>query len=159
MRRADREITDPNEIEAILKKARFLHLGLMDGDTPYVVPLHYGYRYEDGKLTLFMHGAPEGKKLDLIRADPHAFVEIDTDETPISGGDVPCKYGAAFASVMAAGTARILTDPQEKIEGLEILMLTQTGRAFSFTEQMAASVQMIRFDADTLSAKRKPMPM
>ncbi len=159
MRRADREITDLSEIEAILKKARFLHLGLVDGTAPYVVPLHFGYRLDGDKLTLYMHSALEGRKLDLIRANPQAFAEIDVDETPISGGDVPCKYGAAFASVMGAGTATIVSDPQEKIAGLELLMRNQTGRDFAFTEQMAAMVQVIRLDVEVLTAKRKPLPM
>ena len=52
MRRKDREITDPEQIRAILGRARVLHLGLYDGEYPYVVPMHYGFTFEDGKLTL-----------------------------------------------------------------------------------------------------------
>lgn len=159
MRRTDREITDLSEIEAFLKQARFLHLGLVDGAAPYVVPLHYGYRMDGGRLTLYMHSAPEGRKLDLIRANSQAFVEIDVGETPISGGDVPCKYGAAYASVMGAGIASLVSDPQEKIAGLQLLMRHQTGRDFVITEQMAETVQVIRVVVETLTAKCRPMPM
>ena len=157
MRRKDREITDLAEIEKIIQKARILHLGLVDGDMPYVVPLHYGYVLEDGKLTFYMHGAKEGRKLDLIRANPKTFVEIDTDEVPISGGDIACKYGASFASVMGSGRASIVEDAAEKIRGLNALMKTQTGREFAINEQMAASVAVIRVDVDEFTAKRKPM--
>lgn len=157
MRRKDREITDLAEIEKIIRKARVLHLGLLDGDAPYVVPLHYGYILETGKLTFYMHCAKEGHKLDLIRANPKAFVEIDTDETPISGGDDPCKYGASYASVMGGGRARIVEDTAEKMGALAILMRTQTGREFAINEQMAASVAVIRVDIDEFTAKRKPV--
>ena len=152
MRRKDREITDLGEIEDILKRARVLHLGLLDGDTPYVVPLHYGYTLEDGRLTFYIHGAKEGRKLDLIRANPSAFIELETDVTPISGGDVPCAYGSTFASVMGGGKAVIVEDAEEKIRALNVLMQTQTGRAFPITEQMAAGVAVIRVDVDSFTA-------
>ncbi len=42
MRRKDREITDIETIRSILDKAKVLHLAMIDGDRPYVVPLHYG---------------------------------------------------------------------------------------------------------------------
>ena len=45
MRRKDREIVDITEILEIIGKADVLHLGLFDGEYPYVVPLHYGYEY------------------------------------------------------------------------------------------------------------------
>ena len=158
MRRKDREITDLVKIEEILKKARVLHLGLSDGDMPYVVPLHYGYTLEDSKLTFYMHGAKEGRKLDLIRANPKAFVEIDADEALVSGGNIACKYGASYASVMGSGTAVVVEDTAEKIKGLQALMRTQTGREFDVTEQMAAGVAVIRVDIDALTAKSRPVP-
>ena len=156
MRRKDREITDLGEIEKIIKKARYLHLGMVDGDMPYVVPLHYGYIMENGRLTLYMHGAKEGRKLDVIRANPKVFVEIDTDEQPISGGDNPCKYGASYASVMGSGRATVVEDTAEKMGALAILMQTQTGRAFAIDEKMAASVAVIRVNVDEFTAKRRP---
>lgn len=56
MRRKDREITDIKEILDIVGKTQILHLGLFDEGYPYVVPLHYGYEYDDGKLIFYMHG-------------------------------------------------------------------------------------------------------
>ena len=44
MRRKDREITDIHKIEKILSSAKYLHLGVLDDEYPYVVPLHYGYQ-------------------------------------------------------------------------------------------------------------------
>ena len=55
MRRADRELRDPGQIRALLERAGIVHLGLTDGTQPYVVPMHYGYRLEDGRLTLYLH--------------------------------------------------------------------------------------------------------
>ena len=48
MRRKDREITDLRQIEEILEEAQIVRVAMSDGDSPYVVPLNYGY--EPGKL-------------------------------------------------------------------------------------------------------------
>lgn len=80
MRRKDREITDIHKIEKILSSAKYLHLGVLDDEYPYVVPLHYGYQINGGKLTFYVHSAKEGHKLDCIRKNNSVFVEIDYGE-------------------------------------------------------------------------------
>lgn len=158
MRRKDREITDINEILELVAKTDVLHLGLFDGEYPYVVPLHYGYEYADGTLTFYMHGAREGHKLDLINANPNVCVELENDVELIPG-DVACAYGSSFASVIGRGTASIVTDEEEKIKGLKLLMENQTGRAFEIDAGMAAAVAVIKVTTDNFTAKaRRKMP-
>ena len=158
MRRTDRQVTDPAKVTQFLEEAKFLHLGLNDEICPYIVPLHYGYCFEDGAISFWMHGAMEGHKLDLIRKDPHVFVELECDIAPISGGDEACRYGSAYASIMGSGIARILEDPKEKAEGLQILMKHQTGRDFPISEKMAEAVAVIRVDLEQWTAKQRVMP-
>ena len=157
MRRKDREITDETAIRAILDKAQVLHLAMIDGDRPYVVPLHYGYTLEDVRLTLYLHSAKEGRKLDVLQKNGRVAFVLETDVASISGGEIPCKYGAAYASVMGEGKAVLLTDPAEKAAALQILMRTQTGRDFTITEAMTESVAVLQVDAETYSAKFRPM--
>ena len=159
MRRKDREITDIEEILQIVDTAKILHLGLFDGAYPYVVPLHYGYEYAEGKLIFYAHSAAEGHKLDLIREDPHVCAELECNVELISGGDIACKYGSTFASVIGRGTAELVPDEAEKIRGLTLLMKHQTGRDFAFDSAMAAPVEVIRITLSDFSAKaRKAMP-
>ena len=79
MRRADRQIHDPGQMEEILKSAACLRLGLIDGGLAYIVPMSFGMQTEDGKLCLYFHSAPEGRKIDLIEAAGIASFEADTD--------------------------------------------------------------------------------
>lgn len=157
MRRKDRQITEIEAIRAILDKAKVLHLAMIDGDRPYVVPMNYGYALADGRLTLYLHGAKEGRKLDVLQQNDRVAFVLETDVSPVSGGDIPCKYGEAYASVMGEGTAVLLDDPVQKIEALQILMKTQTGREFAFTPAMAESVAVIRVNVDSFTAKARPM--
>ena len=157
MRRKDRQITEIEAIRAILDKAKVLHLAMIDGARPYVVPMNYGYALADGRLTLYLHGAKEGRKLDVLQQNDRVAFVLETDVSPVSGGDIPCKYGEAYASVMGEGTAVLLDDPVQKIEALQILMKTQTGREFAFTPAMAESVSVIRVNVDSFTAKARPM--
>ena len=141
MRRKDREITDIHKIEKILSSAKYLHLGVLDDEYPYVVPLHYGYQINGGKLTFYVHSAKVGHKLDCIRKNNSVFVEIDYGEKLIEA-DVPCKYGAEYASVMCRGKAKILQNAAE-----------QTGEEHEINEKMVNAVCVIEINVDSYTAK------
>lgn len=155
MRRKDRQITEIEAIRAILDKAKVLHLAMIDGARPYVVPMNYGYALADGRLTLYLHGAKEGRKLDVLQQNDRVAFVLETDVSLVSGGDLPCKYGAAYASVMGEGRATILTDPVEKTDALTMLMKTQTGRNFYITEAMTDTVAVLRIDVEAFTAKAR----
>ncbi len=155
MRRKDREVTDINDILSIVGEAKILHLGLFDTDYPYIVPLHYGYEVLDGKLVFYMHSAKEGYKLDLIKKDQRACLELECDVNLVSGGESPCRYGSTYASLIARGLATIVDDEQEKIHGLNLLMENQTDRHFTIDGNMAKSVVVIKVVSDSFTAKAK----
>ena len=156
MRRKDREITRIEDILSIVDRAKVLRLGLFDDNFPYIVPLHFGYEYAEGKLIFYMHSAKEGHKLDLIRQNQNVCIELDCDTELISGGDIPCSYSSSFASLIGRGLAEIVADEQEKVRGLYLLMKNQTGREFEITTQMASAVAVIKVVVCDFSAKSKP---
>ena len=158
MRRTDRAVTDYSHIESIIERAKIVHIGMIDENRPYVVPMQYGFVFIEGQLTLYLHCAKEGRKLDILTKNPHVFIELETEVALVSGGEVPCKYGSAYASVMGEGTAVLIDDVKEKILGLQLLMKTQTGRDFEITEQMTKSVAVLRIDIPCVTAKRRAMP-
>lgn len=158
MTRRERQVTDIDEIREILDKSQVVHLGMVDGDEPYVVPMNYGYTMdEDGKLCLYLHGATQGRKLDVMRKNPKVFISMECDVEPFSG-DVACRYGMAYRSLMGRGTAVFLEEPQEKIQAMIQLMKTQTGGDFTFDEKLVKVVSMIRIDVAEYTAKKRVMP-
>ena len=157
MTKREREVTDINEIIKILDESKVLHLGMVDGDEPYVVPMNYGYTLENGKLTIWLHGAKRGRKLDVIRANPKVFFEMECGITPFEG-EVACKYGITYASVMGRGVAEIVEDIEIKKSALSLLMKTQTGKDFEFEDKLAEVVSIIRIDVSEFTAKHRPAP-
>ena len=157
MTKRERQITDEKQICKILDGGKVLHLGLAVDNEPYVVPMNYGYTYENGKLVLYLHSALRGKKLDMLRKNPRVFFEIDWDLQPFEGVK-PCQYGLAYSSVMGRGSAQIVEDVDEKMQAMSILMKTQTGKDFSFNEELVSIVAVIRVDAEEYTAKHRPVP-
>ena len=155
--RREREVTDINKIIEILDKSKVVRIGLVDGDEAYVVPMNYGYTYENEKLTLYLHGARRGKKIDLMQKNPKVFFEMDCDIVPFEG-DVACKYGITYSSIMGKGKATILENPEEKMQALTYLMKTQTNKDFEFTEKLVSVVAVIRIDVTEFTAKHRPAP-
>ena len=157
MTKRERQITDEAQIRAILDTAKVLHLGLAVDNEPYVVPMNYGYTWEEGKLTLYLHSAVMGKKLDMIRANPTVFFELECDLSPFEG-EKACQYGLAYSSGMGRGTAWIVEDAEEKMRAMSILMKTKTGKDFSFNERLVSIVAVIRIDVTEYTAKHRPVP-
>ena len=157
MTKRERQVTDPEQILHILDTGKVVHLGLSVNDEPYVVPMNYGYTMEDGKLTLYLHSAVRGKKLDMIRANSKVFFEIDCDRMPFEGR-VPCQYGMVYSSIMGRGTATLVEDVEGKKQAMTILMKTQTGKDFSFNDRLVSIVTVIRIDVSEYTAKHRPLP-
>jgi len=157
MTRRERQITDPDRIIQILDRAKIVHLGLAVNNEPYVVPMNYGYTMEGEKLTVYLHCSHRGKKLDMIRANPNVFFEMACDLLPFEG-DVACRYGLAYSSIMGRGRAEIVEDVQEKKQALSVLMKTQTGKAFSFEDKMTTIVTVVKINVSEYTAKCRPLP-
>ena len=75
MRRKDREIKDTEDIINIVSRAKILHLGLLDEVYPYIVPLHYGYEFTDGKSRILAE--IDDKIWQGLVVTPNDFVEIE----------------------------------------------------------------------------------
>lgn len=155
--RREKLITDIDKVLEILDKSKIVHLGMVDGDEPYVVPMNYGYTYEDEKFTIWLHGATTGRKFDIIRKNPKVFFEMECDLMPFDG-DVACRYGISYSSLMGKGIATIVEDSEEKQMALSILMKTQVNKDFQFNEKLASVVGIIKVEVLDFTAKHRPLP-
>lgn len=155
MRRADREVKDTEEILKVLKSCKVCRLGMMDEGRIYIVPMNYGYVYEDGKLVLYFHGAREGKKLELIEKNPIVGFEMDGAHE-LAEGKTACQYSYYYASVIGNGSAKLVTEPEEKSKALALIMKHQTGKEFTELEsnlKLGQAVGMIRVEVKEFTCK------
>lgn len=154
MRRTDREVTDWHETLSVIEACDCCRLGLADGDFPYIVPLNFGFEETAGKLSLYFHGALEGRKISLIAANGKASFELDRKHELVEG-ETACKYSYKYESVMGVGDIRLLETREEKLLGLQKIMQHYSGKqAWDFDEGALARVHVIRLDVKELSCKR-----
>lgn len=157
MTRRELEVTDPARILEILNKCKVTHIGLIDDGMPYIVPMNFGYTMDEGKLTLILHCAVKGHKLDVIAKNPACCFVMECDVVPFEGR-VPCQYGTAYSSLMGRGTIEVVEDAQEKIDLMTIFMKSQTGKDFEFNERLLSIVTMLKVNVDEYTAKERPLP-
>ena len=117
MRRDEREVTDPEAMAAILADGTVCHLGFAVENEPYVVPVSYGYA--DG--VIYVHCAPEGRKLDMLQQNARVCFEVTAQEELVRR-DVPCTWGYRYRSVIGWGQGRLLSDAQAKAAGMDAIM-------------------------------------
>ena len=129
MRRKDREITGRENIEPILQACKVCRVAMTGTDGwPYVIPMNFGYTWDEDGLTLYFHGGVKGKKIDSLRADPRVCFELDCEEGLTGEGDLACRYSYAFSSIVGYGRVEFAEDNEEKRQGLDVIMQHQTGK-------------------------------
>jgi uncharacterized protein len=155
MRRKDKEIISIDDKLEIIAKCKVCRLGLSENNYPHIVPLNYGFSYDDGKLALYFHSAAEGKKIDIIKKNNNVCFEIDCDTKLIEGKN-PCNYGYEFKSIIGFGKILILDTKDEKINGLNCIMKQQTGKdkKYDYNENELNNVLIFKILVDEFTGKQ-----
>lgn len=155
MRRKDREIKDKALIEQFIAKEQIIRIAFYDNGDLYIVPLNYGFIYENDKYVFYFHGAKAGRKFELSKSSPMVGFEID-GEYELLQADVACNYSAKFQSVIGTGRLSIIEDFEEKIKGLNALMNHMSGKSeWDYSKYMVDAVAVFRLEVDKLSCKAK----
>lgn len=153
MRRMDLAITEDTAIDEIITRCDCCRLAFADGTRPYIVPLNFGFQWEDGNRVFYFHGAAEGRKVDLIRGLGYAGFELDCDHK-LNPADKACNYSMGYYSVVGEGAISQLTDPKEKTQGLQVIMTQITGRNdWDFPEAVLEKTAVFRLVVKELSAR------
>lgn len=155
MRRKDREVKDKALIEQFIAKEQIIRIAFYDNGDLYIVPLNYGFIYENDKYVFYFHGAKAGRKFELSKSSPMVGFEID-GEYELLQADVACNYSAKFQSVIGTGRLSIIEDYEEKIKGLNALMNHISGKSeWDYSKDMVNAVAVFRLEVDKLSCKAK----
>jgi nitroimidazol reductase NimA-like FMN-containing flavoprotein (pyridoxamine 5'-phosphate oxidase superfamily) len=153
MRRADKQITDPDELHRILDEALVLHLGMVDDGRPYVVPLNFAREGNE----LWLHCASEGRKLECLRRQPSVCIEVER-LIQITSGPTACgKWTSHFESVIGFGTATVLSDDEHKLHAMQTIMGKYSGKQdWEFSPETLAKIVIVRVSLESLTGKRAP---
>ncbi len=152
MRRKDREVTETKEFLQIIEQCKVCRIAMHDETGPYIVPMNFGYTYENSQLVLFFHSAKEGRKIRALKENSDVCFEMDCEHKLITA-DVACNYGYFYKSIIGNGKAVFIDNAGEKKTSLSILMKHLTGQDFTFDDQMVSSVCVFKIIVDNYSGK------
>ncbi len=149
MRRKEKEITDHTEMENILRRGEICRLAMAENDIPYVVAVNYGY----ADNALYIHSAPEGKKIDMLRRNNRVCFQVDTDVAVINTDSVH-NCNTRYKSIIGYGTASIITDDTGKIAGLDVLMTQYQSDGQEYPQTLLDRMVIIKIDIESMTGKQ-----
>ncbi len=153
MRRKEREIKDSKEIDEIIEQADVCRIALSDNNIPYIVTMNFGYR-KGKEPALFLHSAVKGKKIEIIKRNNIACFQMSIDHKLVDT-HVRCNCGMQYKSVVGMGRIFFVTEKEDKIEALNILMKHHHGHdQHQFKDAYVNETTMLRLDIDEISGKK-----
>ncbi|EOQ37859.1 pyridoxamine 5'-phosphate oxidase family protein [Butyricicoccus pullicaecorum] len=156
MRRKEREVKERAAIEKILRACKVCRLAMNGEDgVPYVVPLNFGYTWNEEQPVFYLHSAQSGRKLDLLGKDARVCFEMDCGYVLEGEADDACTYTNRYASVIGTGRCELVTSDEEKEAGLRCLMQHVAGdQDWKFDPHWMGKTAVLRVRTEQLTAKR-----
>ncbi len=149
MLRKEKEITDREEIDAVITDCDVMHLAMARDNEPYVVPLNFGY---DGRW-LYLHTAGHGRKIDFFESNPGVCFAFERKVRIIPHDSRPCKWSCAFESVVGSGTISELHG-EDRIHGLRQIMRHYSSKEWTFDPAVVQKTRVWRIEIQKLTGKR-----
>lgn len=153
LRRADRELTEPEALEKILRDGKYATIAMVHDGEPYLVTLSYGW--DPSANALFFHMAQSGRKIDALAEDPRVCATVIADGGYVVG---QCKH--EYESVVMTGTMRVLTDPAAARAGMRALIGALEGDSDPLWarynldgEKQWGRMSIARLDIETITGK------
>ncbi len=154
MRRKDREVTDFDGIVAIMERCDVCRLALNGDGYPYILPLNFGMRVEDGQVTLYFHGATEGTKYTLMERDSRASFEMDcAHELILDDEHGSCTM--AYQSVVGQGHIEPVPDG-EKEDALRLIVAHYRREDFPYGRAVVPRTRVFKLAVESMTGKIRP---
>lgn len=150
MRRKDKQITDQNLLLEILQNNTICRVALSDNNTPYIIPMNYGY----ANNRIYLHSAKEGKKIDIIQRNNSVCFEI-TDSIEIVESEIACDFGTKYRSVIGFGKIFPVIEKEKKREALEVIMRQHTKKtSWNFNESILDKIIVFEIKIESITGKK-----
>lgn len=152
MRRTDKEILDPDERIVPLREAQYITLALCTGNKPYLVTMSHGFDAEAN--CLYFHCAQEGKKIDILKANPLVWGQAMIDLGYQQGRCDHLYYTTQFK-----GRVTFLDDATEKTHALKVMVQHIEANPDAIIAQQVkpssvAKVRIGKIDLEYMSCKK-----
>jgi hypothetical protein len=115
MRRQELEINSKKKMREVIAGQECMTIAMCKGKEPYLVTVTYSYDARD--QCFYFHCAPDGKKIDYLKANPIVWGQVLEDLGYVTG---ECEHN--YRTVMFKGKAMFVTDMKEKRRALGLMI-------------------------------------
>ncbi len=141
------------KIQDIVASCEVIRLGFIDSGEVYIVPLNFGYSFEEDGYIFYFHSAKAGRKVELVKSSPMVGFEMDANYQ-LAPADIACNCSSRWQSIIGTGLVKQIEDNREKVFALERIMKHNTGRDGSvFDDKMLEKVFVFKLEVKELSCK------
>lgn len=146
-----RTLTDRQEITDIIRRCQYCHMAMVTPEgKPYLLPMNFGFR----EGTIYLHGSQQGKKIDILRQNPEVCLNFTADTLlRYQSEQVACSWSMKYRSVLCYGRVEFITDPEEKVDALNIIMAQYTSRDFTYNPPSIREVNVWRIRVEKFEGR------
>ena len=116
-RTAQRGTYDRAVIDSILDEGVVCHVGFVQDEGPFVVPMSYARTGDE----LYFHGSPASRIMHVLTSGEPVCVEVTIVDGIVLGRS-PVYHGMNYRSVVLFGRGREVTGDDEKVAALRAIM-------------------------------------
>ena len=149
VRRQDR-LLDEARAREILQVGEYGFLAMAAVEGGYGVPINYAIRGD----TIYLHCAPEGRKLQAVANDNRVTFCVVGEKRLI-----PEKFTTMYESVVASGSARIVEDEDERRQALRLIVEKYASQhveeGLKAIERSLHRTAVVAIEVHTLTGKSK----
>jgi len=146
-----RIITLKEEIERIINKCEVCSVAMVDLDNnPYVIPMNFGYK----KDCIYLHSSQNGKKIEILKNNSAVCVSFSTDHLlRWQSEKVACSYSMKYRSVLAFGKVEFVTEKEEKINALNVIMKQYTDKVYQYSDPALVEVCVFKVNIEKMEGR------
>jgi nitroimidazol reductase NimA-like FMN-containing flavoprotein (pyridoxamine 5'-phosphate oxidase superfamily) len=152
IRRKEKEISDKNEMLAILENAKYITIAMCADNEPYLVTLSHGYDRE--RNCIYFHCAREGKKIDILKEQNKVWGQALMDKGYVQGS---CDQ--LYTTTQFMGRVTFVENSDEKKHALDVMINAleddpQKVPDTLLTQKSIEGVQIGRINIEFMSGKK-----
>lgn len=155
LRRQDRAMKTPREMELLLERVPVGRLAITTEEGPYIVAVNY--LFFEGSI--FFHSGLSGRKMEALRADPRVCFMVD-EIGPQVLWEQGCGISQVYKSVVCFGKADAVEGHAEKERILKKMVQKYVPSGYDFSPMKSENIEktaVVRIVIESMSGKENAM--
>lgn len=151
-----RETKNQIQIIKTLKNCEICYLGINDKNSPYIVPMNFGFTALNGNFFLYFSSNEIGKKINLLQKSPTVSFSAATSIFYVEDKN-PLKWITAYQSIMGDGVATFIKDSEEKKIALKHIMGHYSENVFDFEDNDIKEIEVFKIQVNNITCRINPL--